>query len=45
MLYKNYEKKEIKMNALEIDNFFNGVNRMSNLQIKFDKLIVTECAE
>lgn len=25
------------MNALEIDNFFNGVNRMSNLQIKFDK--------
>lgn len=26
------------MNALEIDNFFNGVNRMSNLQIKFDNL-------
>lgn len=25
------------MNALEIDNFFNGVNRMTNLQIKFDK--------
>ena len=24
------------MNALEIDNFFNGVNRMTNLQIKFD---------